>query len=107
MTARTLSFLLALWEFFTAFAIPRARPSFAAAWTLGLLGAVLAVVAMFRSRARFGTLAIGLAVLASAFVLHHRTPYAWWNDVVGGAALALVSLVPGTMYSIRRTHVPA
>jgi hypothetical protein len=104
MTARTLSFVLALWEFFAAFAIPRARPSFAAAWTLGLLAAVLSVVGMFRRPARFGTLAVGLAILASAFLLHHRTPYAWWNDVAAGAALALVSLVPGTMYSIGRSH---
>jgi hypothetical protein len=107
MTARTLSLVLALWEFFTAFAIPRARPSFAAAWTLGLLAAVLSVVGMFRLPARFGTLAVGLAVLASAFVLHHRTSYAWWNDVVVGVALALVSLVPGTLYSIRRARAAA
>ena len=107
MTARTLSLVLALWEFFAAFAIPRARPSFAAAWMLGLLGAVLAVVAMFRRTARLGTLAVGLAILVSALVLHHRTPYAWWNDVVAGAALALLSLVPGTMYSIGRSHAAA
>jgi hypothetical protein len=107
MTARTLSFVLALWEFFAAFAIPRTRPSFAAAWTLGLLGAVLAVVGMFRARARWGTLAVGVAILASAFVLHHRSHYAWWNDVIAGAALALLSLVPGTMYSLRRSRVPA
>ncbi len=107
MTARTLSIVLGLWEFFAAFAFPRGRAGFAAAWILGLLAAVLSTVAMFRSRARFGTLAVGVAILASAFAVHHRTPYAWWNDVVAGAALALVSLVPGTMYSIRRTHVPA
>ncbi len=104
MTARTLSFVLALWEFFAAFAIPRTRPAFAAAWTLGLLGAILSVVAIFRARARFGTLAVGTAVLASAFVLQHRTPYAWWNDAIVGSALALLSLVPGTLYSIGRRH---
>ena len=63
MPARTLSFVLGLWEFFAAFAIPRTRESFAAAWILGLAAAVLSVVAMFRSRARFGPLA---GVLATA-----------------------------------------
>jgi hypothetical protein len=104
MAARTLSFVVALWEFFTAFAIPRDRPSFGTAWALGLLAAVLAVVAMFRRPARYGTLVVGLAVLASAFILHHRTPYAWWNDVIVGVVLALLSLVPGTIYSIGRSH---
>ncbi len=102
MAARTLSVVVALWEFFAAFAIPRARPSFAAAWILGLLATVLALVAMFRARARAGTLAVGLAVLASAFVIHHRTSAAWWNDVAVGAALAVLSVVPGTLYSIPR-----
>jgi hypothetical protein len=102
MPARTLSFVLGLWEFFAAFAVPRARPSFAAAWILGLLATALSVVGMFRSRARFGTLAAGALILASAFVLHHRTPFAWWNDVVVGAALGMLSLVPGTLYESRR-----
>ncbi len=107
MPARTLSFVLGLWEFFAAFAIPRARPSFWVAWVLGLAAAVLAVVAMNAARARLGTLACGIVVLASAFVLHHRTPVAWWNDLVVGAALAVLSLVPGTLYSTRRTRAVA
>jgi hypothetical protein len=107
MPARTLSFVLGLWEFFAAFAIPRAQPSFAVAWLLGLLAATLSVAGMFRERARFGTLAVGALVLASAFVLHHRTPLAWWNDVAVGAALAVLSLVPGTLYWSRRTRAEA
>ncbi len=102
MTARTLSIVLGLWEFFAAFAFPRARPSFAAAWILGLLAAVLSAAAIQRSRARYGTLVAGAAIVASALVLHHRTPAAWWNDVAVGAALALLSAVPGTLYSIPR-----
>ncbi len=102
MPARTLSFVLALGEFFAAFAIPRTRPSFAAAWTLGLAAAVLSAVAIQRARARFGTLAVGVAIAASAFAVHHRTPVAWWNDVAVGVALALLSLVPGTLYTIPR-----
>ena len=107
MPARTLSFVLGLWEFFAAFAIPRARPSFAAAWILGLLAATLSVVAMFRPRARLGPLVAGALLLASAFVLHHRTPVAWWNDLAVGAALAVLSFVPGTLYSIRRARAAA
>lgn len=107
MPARTLSLVLALWEFFAAFAIPRTRPSFAAAWILGLLAAVLSVVAMFRSRARAGTLVGGALIFASAFAVQHRSPVAWWNDVIVGAALALLSLVPGTMYSLRGRRATA
>ncbi len=102
MAARTLSFVLGLWEFFAAFAIPRTRPAFVAAWVLGLLAAALAAVAMGRSRARVGTLLAGLAIVGSALVLHQRTPVAWWNDVAIGAALAALSAIPGTLYSIPR-----
>ncbi len=107
MPARTLSFVLGLWEFFAAFAIPRARPSFWVAWILGLAAAVLAVVAMSVARARLGTLACGVVILASALLLHHRSPVAWWNDLVVGAALTALSLVPGTLYSIRRSRAAA
>jgi hypothetical protein len=107
MPARTLSFVLGLWELFAAFAIPRARPSFAAAWVLGLLAAVLSVAGMNAARARFGTLAAGAAIAASALVLHHRTAAAWWNDLAVGAALVVLSLVPGTLYASRRTRAHA
>jgi hypothetical protein len=107
MPARTLTFVLGLWEFFAAFAIPRARPSLAAAWILGLVAAALSVVGMLRARARLGTLAVGALLLLSAFAIHHRSSVAWWNDVVVGAALALLSLVPGTMYESRRTRAAA
>jgi hypothetical protein len=107
MPARTLSFVLGLWEFFAAFAIPRARPSFWVAWVVGLAAAVLAVVGMNVARARLGTLACGLVILASAIVLHHRTPVAWWNDLVVGAALTVLSLIPGTLYASGRTRATA
>ncbi len=107
MAARTLCFVLGLWEFLTAFAIPRLRAGMAAAWILGLLAATLAVAGMFKARARYGTLAMGVLVLASALALHHRTPVSWWNDVVVGAALAVLSLVPGTLYESRRTRAAA
>ncbi len=101
MPARTLSFVLGLWEFFAAFAFPRPRPSFAAAWILGLLAAALSAAALARRQARWGTLAAGVAVVLAAFLVPART-VPWWNDVVVGAALALLSLVPGTLYEIPR-----
>ncbi len=107
MPARTLTFVLGLWEFFTAFAIPRGAGSITAAWLLGLLAAALSVAGMFRSPARRGTLVAGVLVFASAFAMHHRTSVAWWNDVVVGAALAVLSLVPGTIYESRRTRAAA
>jgi hypothetical protein len=107
MPARTLTFVLGLWEFFTALAVPRLRAGIEAAWILGLLAAVLAVVGMFKAWARWGTLAAGGLVLLSALVLHHRTPVARWNDLVVGAAIAALSLVPGTMYASRRTRAAA
>jgi hypothetical protein len=64
-----------MWQFFAAFAIPRTHPSFAAAGMLGLLAAVLSVVGLSAPRTRFGAVAAGIGILASALVLQHRTPW--------------------------------
>ncbi len=98
MAARTLSLILGLWEFFSAFAFPRTPAGFRNAWIVGLLSAVLAVVGMNVARARFANTALSAWLLASAFVLPHRTPLAFWNDVAIAVLLFALSLVPGTMY---------
>jgi hypothetical protein len=101
MPARTLNLLLALWLFFSAFAWPRPAPTFTNAWVVGLLGATFAVMGMTTPKARFANTALSAWLLASAFVLPHRSTGSMWNDAVVAVAMFLFSLVPGTMY--RRT----
>lgn len=108
MPARTLGFVLSLWLFFSAFAWPRSSASFTNAWVVGLLAAVFSVAGMSKPRARFVDTALSAWLLASAFVLPHRSPVSFWNDVAVAVLMFLLSLVPGTMYATRRrVEVPA
>ena len=102
MPARTLSLILALWLFFSAFAWPRTGATFANAWIVGLASAIVAVFGMTRARARFLNTALSAWLLASAVVLPHRSALGRWNDAIVAAAMLLLSLVPGSMYSSRR-----
>jgi hypothetical protein len=102
MPARTLSLMLALWLFSSAFAWPRSGAAFANAWIVGLLSAVVAVVGMTRARARFANTALSAWLLVSAAVLPHRSHLGRWNDAIVALAMLLLSLIPGSMYSSRR-----
>jgi hypothetical protein len=107
MSARTLSLILGLWQFFSAFVFPRTPASFANAWIVGLLAAVFALAGMSVRRARFADTAVSAWLLASAFLLPRRTSLAVWNDVAVAVAILLLSLVPGTMYTTGRRRVSA
>jgi FtsH-binding integral membrane protein len=97
LPARTLNLILALWLFFSAFAWPRTAPTFTNAWIVGLLGAIFAVAGMTKEKARFANTALSAWLLASAFVLAHRSPVARWNDVVVAVGMLALSLVPGSL----------
>jgi hypothetical protein len=105
MPARTLSLILGLWLFVSAFAWPRSGASFANAWIVGLLSAAVAVIGMTRARARFLNTALSAWLLASVAVLPHRSVLGRWNDVAVAVAMLGLSLVPGSMYS-SRSRVP-
>ena len=107
MAARTLNLILALWLFFSAFAWPRSGPTFANAWIVGLASAIVAVVGMTKARARFLNTALSAWLLASTFVLPHRSGLGHWNDVVVAVAMLLLSLVPGSMYTTRHRATAA
>lgn len=107
MTARTLTLLLGLWLFVSAFIWPRAPASAANAGAVGLVACIAAVAAMWRRRARFLDTALSAWLLASAFLLPQRSGVAFWNDVTVAFAMLALSLVPGTMYPLGRRAAPA
>ena len=98
MPARTLNLMAAVWLFFSAFPWARTSADFSNAWLVGLFSAVFAVAAMRRERARFVNAALAAWLLASTAVLPHRSSTARWNDVIVGALMLGLALVPGTMY---------
>ncbi len=106
MTARTLTLLLGLWLFVSAFTWPRTPASAASAAAVGLVACAAAIAAMWRSGARFLDTALSAWLLASAFLLTQRPGVAFWNDVVVALAMLALSLVPGTMYPAGRRAAP-
>ncbi len=100
MAARTLTLMLALWLFFSAFAWPRTAASLTNAWTVGVVVSILCVAGMLRRVwLRYVTTALSAWLFASAFLLPHRSPRAVWNDVIVALAMLALSLVPGSMYA--------
>jgi hypothetical protein len=97
MTARTLNLILGLWLFVSAFAFQRTPSAFTNAWIVGLASALFALAGMTRAPARFANTALSAWLLASAFLLAHRSPTTRWHDVAAAVLMLLLSLVPGTM----------
>lgn len=97
MPARTLTLILGLWLFVSAFAFQRTSPAFTNAWVVGLASAVFALAGMTRGAARYGNTALSAWLLVAAFALPHRSPAAFWHDLAVAVLLLLLSLVPGTM----------
>ncbi|GAO03994.1 hypothetical protein [Anaeromyxobacter sp. PSR-1] len=102
MAARTLTLMLGLWLFFSAFLWKRAPASFANACAVGLLACAAALWAMWRPRVRLAGVALSAWLLAAALLVPQPSPSARWNDVAVALAMFLTALVPGTMYSSRR-----
>jgi hypothetical protein len=102
MPARTLSLILGLWLFVSAFAFQRPPPAFTNAWVVGLAAALAAITAMTRAPARYANTALAAWLVVSAFALPHRSPASFWHDVAMGLVMLLLSLVPGTIRPMPR-----
>lgn len=107
MPARTLTLILGLWLFVSAFAFQRTSAAFTNAWLVGLASALFAVAGMTRSVARYGNTALSAWLLVSAFALPHRSPAAFWHDIAVAVLMLLLSLVPGTMRPVPRRAAAA
>jgi hypothetical protein len=108
MPARTLTLILGLWLFVSAFALQRTSAAFTNAWVVGLASAIFALLGMTRGAARFVNTALSAWLLASAFLLPHRSPTAVWHDLAAAVLMLLLSLVPGTMRAVpSRRHAAA
>jgi hypothetical protein len=102
MPARTLSLILGLWLFVSAFAFHRTPSAFTSAWVVGLASAFAAIAAMTRAPARYANTFLATWLVVSAFALPNRSPASFWHDVTIGLVMLLLSLVPGTIRPMPR-----
>jgi hypothetical protein len=105
--ARTLTLILGLWLFVSAFAFQRTSAMFTNAWLVGLASALAALAGMSRGPIRYANTALSAWLLVSAFALPHRSPAAFWHDIVVAMLMLLLSLVPGTMRPVPRRAAAA
>lgn len=99
---RLINLALGAWLFVTAFLLPRTGAAFTNAWIMGVVIAGFALLAMVAPIARWVNALAGAWVFIAAFVVPHASVASFWNDLIVGAAVALLALVP-TMQEGRTT----
>lgn len=93
--ARIASGVIGAWIYMSAFLWKHTFAHFMNAWVLGVVAMMTAAAAYLDPRFRRVNTAIGVWMVASAFLLPHAAMATVWSNVASGAALALVSFLPG------------
>jgi hypothetical protein len=91
---RLINLALGAWLFVSAFLLPRAGVAFTSTWIMGVVIVGFALLEMAAPLARWMNTLAGAWVFIAAFVIPHASVESFWNDLIVGAAVALLSLVP-------------
>ncbi|WP_242343732.1 SPW repeat domain-containing protein [Anaeromyxobacter terrae] len=91
---RLINLTLGAWLFVSAFLLPRTGAGFTNTWIMGVVIFGFALLAMGAPLARWVDTLAGAWVFIAAFALPHPSVASFWNDLIVGAAVALLSLVP-------------
>ena len=95
MWARGLNALLGLWLIISAYAWGHSGAQVANEWIIGLLAIFFAAIAAYSApQARYANTILGIWLFISAFVLTTLSTATIWNNVIVGAVMFLLSLVP-------------
>ena len=92
--ARYLNVVLGVWLFISDFLWRHSHAQFTNTWIMGIVVAVVAVIAMSVFVARYFNTIAGAWLIISGFALPRVTGGTAWNNVLVGIAVFLVSLVP-------------
>src|SRR5690606_34265915 len=95
---RTISFVniaLGVWLFISAFIWPHTSAQFNNAWIVGALSAIVGALALRYPDARWANTALGAWLFLSVWFLPTMYSGTLWNHLIVGAAMFIVSLIPG------------
>ena len=106
MAARTLNVLLGIWLFISAFAWRHNTAEMTNTLVLGVLCAIIALIAMRMEQVRFVNTALGVWLFISAFALKPNSTATGWNNALVAIAIFIISLTPTASAQLpsRRPH---
>jgi hypothetical protein len=106
MFARTLSIILGVWLFISAFIWPHSDAQRTNTWIMGLLCVVFAMAALRMPEVRFANTVLAIWLFISAFALPALSAATVWNNALVAIAIFIASLVPNVMEEERFTRRP-
>lgn len=89
---RMINLALGAWLFVSAFLLPRAGVAFTNTWIMGVVIVGFALLEMAAPLARWVNALAGAWVFIAALVIPHVSIASFWNDLIVGAAVAILSL---------------
>jgi len=92
--ARWLNILIGIWLFISAFAWQHSMASRTNSWICGILVVVFAAIALGYPVVRYLNTILGIWLIVAGGALHHVASGTQWNNIIIGAVVLLVSLVP-------------
>ena len=103
--ARSLNVLLGAWLFISDFAWRHGQAAGTNTWITGLLAVAFALWALWMPAMRWWNTLLGAWVVIAAIVLPHIAAGTRWNNIIVGALILLISLVPSEPLPDRRVPV--
>ncbi|HET6436660.1 MAG TPA: SPW repeat protein [Anaeromyxobacter sp.] len=92
--ARWANLVLGVWLFISAFLWPHLTAQRTNTWILGVLFAIVALVAMSTPQARWLNAALSIWLFLSVWALPHQNLGTMWNNALVAIVVFLLSLVP-------------
>lgn len=107
--ARIVNVVLSVWLFVSAFVWPHTPAQRTNAWIVGVVGAVVALVALGQPRVRWLNTALAVWLFISPFALRTSSAATTWNCLLVGGAMFVLTLVADDSRPARVAprHVPA
>jgi hypothetical protein len=100
--ARYLNVLLGAWLFLSDFAWRHGQAASTNTWICGLLVIAFALWAFRMPTMRWWNTALGAWIVIAGFALPHQSAGTQWNNIIVGALVLLISLVPSQPLPDRR-----
>jgi hypothetical protein len=104
--ARIANLILGAWLFISAFIWPHSPAQMTNTWIMGLIIAVLALISMAASQARYLNTAASIWLFISVWVLPGGNAGTQWNNAVVAILVFLFSLAPGPSRPLGEATTP-
>ncbi len=91
--ARYANIVLGIWLFISAFTWPHSSAQMTNTWVMGVITVIVGIVSIGAPSWRYINTIVGAWLIISSFALRRVTRGTFWNNLLVGIAILLVSLV--------------